>query len=150
MTFRSSRRAGFTLIEVLTALVVVGVIVAIAVPSWRSHLLRARRADGTAALIAVQKAQDEFFGRNARYASAQQLTAPSPGGLGLAETSERGFYSIDLTTSADGLAYRAAARIDARAGQDGDSRCATFSIDEMGQRRATDADGTDRTADCWK
>ncbi|MBC8024359.1 MAG: prepilin-type N-terminal cleavage/methylation domain-containing protein, partial [Steroidobacteraceae bacterium] len=70
------RRAvsGFTLLEVLTAVVVVGVLAAIAIPSWRTHLLRARRGDATAALIEVQKAQDAFFGRQARYADAARLT----------------------------------------------------------------------------
>jgi type IV pilus assembly protein PilE len=144
----SLRRAGFTLIEALTVLVIVGVITAIAIPTWRTHLLRARRADGMTALIAVQKAQDAFFGRQARYAS--QLTAPAPDGLGLAATSDHGFYRVELETRADGLAYRASARAEARSGQQGDTRCDTLSIDHMGQRRAVDSGGIDRSADCWK
>jgi type IV pilus assembly protein PilE len=61
------RRLGFTLSELLTALVVLVVLAAIAVPLWRNHLLRVRRADATAALIAVQNAQDQVLSQR-RYA----------------------------------------------------------------------------------
>jgi type IV pilus assembly protein PilE len=147
---RPHAAAGFTLLEVLTALVVVGVLAAIAIPSWRTHLLRARRGDATAALIEVQKAQDAFFGRQARYADAAQLTTPAPRGLGLAATSTRGFYRIEIATSADGLAYTATASVVAAAGQAEDTRCVALSIDHFGQRRAVDRDGNDRTPDCWR
>lgn len=142
--------SGFTLLEVLTAIVVVGVLAAIAIPSWRTHLLRARRGDATTALIEVQKAQDSFFGRQARYADAAQLTTPAPGGLGLAATSAQGFYRIEIVTSADGLAFTATASVVASAGQADDTRCVALSIDYFGQRRAVDSEGNDRTPDCWK
>jgi type IV pilus assembly protein PilE len=147
---RCRENYGFTLIEVLTAIVVLGVLAAIAIPSWRTHLLRARRGDAAAALIAVQKAQDAFFGSQARYADAAQLTTPAPGGLGLAATSGHGFYRIGIATSADGLEYTATASIVAAAGQADDTRCVALSIDHFGLRRAVDSDGNDRTPDCWK
>jgi type IV pilus assembly protein PilE len=142
--------SGFTWIEVLTAMVVVGVLAAVAIPSWRTHLLRARRGDATAALIEVQKAQDSFFGRHARYASAAELTTPPPGGLGLTAVSGRRFYRIEMATSADGLSYTATASVVGTAGQSDDARCVALSIDHLGQRRAVDGDGNDRTPDCWK
>jgi prepilin-type N-terminal cleavage/methylation domain-containing protein len=66
---------GFTVAEILTALVVVAVLTAIAIPMWRAHVLRVHRAEARDALIALQSAQDGYFGRNARYATAAQLTA---------------------------------------------------------------------------
>lgn len=151
MKLAGDRQArGFTLLEVLTAVVVVGVLAAIAIPSWRTHLLRARRGDATAALIAVQKGQDGFFGSRARYADASQLATPPPDGLGLGATSARGFYRIELATSPDGLGYTATATATPSEGQSDDTRCASFSIDHFGQRRAVDSDGNDRTPDCWK
>ncbi|HTU68671.1 MAG TPA: type IV pilin protein [Steroidobacteraceae bacterium] len=142
------RTRAFTLVEVLTALVVIGVLAAIAIPTWRTHLLRVRRADARDSLVALQAAQDRYFGRHARYASGAQLSAPD--GLGLAATSKQGLYSIVLDTSADELAYTATARPIARAGQDADDRCAVFSIDHVGQMRAVDSAGADRSQDCWK
>jgi type IV pilus assembly protein PilE len=142
--------SGFTLLEALTVIVVVGVLTAVAIPTWRSHLLRARRGDATAALVGIQRAQDTFFGRQARYADATQLTTPEPDGLGLAANSAQGFYRIEMTTSADGLSYTATARIAASAGQSDDTRCVALSVDHLGQRRAVDVEGNDRTPDCWR
>jgi len=147
---RPIRIQGFTLAEMLTALVVIVVLAAIAIPMWRNHLLRVRRADAIAALMAVQSGQDKFFGRNARYVNAAALATPPPAGLGLATTSERGFYQIELTTSDDALGYTAIARSRPVTGGTEDSRCAQLSIDHLGIRRATDAAGVDRAADCWR
>jgi type IV pilus assembly protein PilE len=141
---------GFTFAEILTALIVIAVLVALAVPTWRTHELRVRRSDGRAALIAAQTAQDKFFGAHARYATGSEVFGPAPAGLGLAPLSEHGFYRIEVSGSADGLAYVATARAAGPQGQAADSRCLEMSIDHNGRRRAVDADGADRSADCWR
>jgi type IV pilus assembly protein PilE len=140
---------GFTLTEVLTALVVIAVLAAVAIPTWRTHLLRVRRAEARDALTALQAAQDRWFGRHARYATAIQLTPGAPDGLGLAATTAHGLYSISLETTADGLGYVATARAIADAGQESDDRCAVFTIDHVAQMSAADSSGADRSADCW-
>jgi len=141
---------GFTLAEVLTALIVVAIVTAVAVPMWRNHQLRIRRADAIGALLALQAEQDRFFGQNAHYAAAAQLTRKPPEGLGSAATSAHGFYDIEMNTADDGLAWSATARPVARQGVEADARCAQFSIDHLGMRRALDAGGKERTADCWR
>jgi type IV pilus assembly protein PilE len=142
--------AGFTIIEVLTALGVVAVLAAVAIPMWKTHLLHVRRADAATALMTVQTAQDSFFGKNARYADGAQLIAAAPAGLGLRETSDHGYYSIDIRSGADGLEYLATARVKPLAGQDADTRCVQLSVDQNGMRRASDSAGVDRNADCWR
>ena len=139
---------GFTVAEVLTTLIVLGVLIAIAMPTWRNHQLRTQRAEAITMLVDLQKAQDLHFGRQARYAAADQLTAPSPAGLGLDATSRSGSYLLDLRVTGDGLGYLATAR--ARPGGVADSRCVALSIDQNGRRRAIDAAGEDRSADCWR
>jgi hypothetical protein len=59
-------------------------------------------------------------------------------------------YAIELRTAEDGLSYSATARAITRATAAPDTRCALFSIDHLGIRRALDADGKDRSADCWR
>lgn len=142
MTARTPREAGVTLAELLTVLVVVAVLAALAVPMWRVHLLRVRREDGIAALLAVQSAQDRYFGKYARYATLEQL--------GLKAKSERGFYDLDLRDSDDGLGYLARANAARESGQDADSRCVEFTLDQNNRRRALDDEGNDRSADCWR
>ena len=144
------RARGFTLAEVLTALIVIAVLVALAVPMWRNHQLRVHRADGHAALIAAQTAQDKFFATHARYANGAEIFAPAPAGLGLGAASAHGYYRIEVSASADGLAYVATAHTAGAQGQAEDSRCVEMSLDQNGRRRALDADGLDRSQDCWR
>lgn len=146
----ASTRRGFTLVEVITVLVALAVLAAIAIPLWRNHLLRVRRADAMVTLNAIQAEQDRFFGRDARYADAGALARKPPEGLGLGPKSAQGYYDIELSTDADGLAYRAIARAVPRTGQSEDLRCVVMSIDQSGIRRAEDAGGMDRSADCWR
>lgn len=141
---------GFTLAELLTALVVVAVLAAVAVPLWRVHLLRVRRAEATTALIAIQTAQDRYFGRHARYAGAADFTRAAPEGLGQRTHSDGGHYELALSTGDDGLAYIATTRAVRATGQSDDSRCTEFTLDQNNRRRAVDADGNDRSADCWR
>jgi type IV pilus assembly protein PilE len=142
-------RPGFTLTEVLTALVALVVLAAIAVPMWRTHELRQRREDGIEALLAVQTAQDQYFGKHARYAKGAELDAPPPQGLGIAPLSKHAFYQITVRESDDGLGYWATARVKLLDSDNPDTRCVELRIDQNGRRFAVDADGVDRSADCW-
>ncbi len=142
-------RRGFTLAELLTVLVVIAVLTAIAVPTWKNHALRTRRADARATLVALSSAQEAYFARHARYADRLALGTPPPDGLGLGATSEHGFYDIELVTSEDALGFTATARPRRRALVDQDPRCNSFRVDHHGTRRAENADGVDTTEICW-
>ena len=142
--------SGFTVSEALTAIVVLIVLGAVAVPLWRTHQLRQRRQDGIEALLAVQTAQDRHFGKHARYAAAAQLAAPPPRGLGIEPRSKRGFYEITVTSSPDDLGYQAIARASLLDKDSADTRCAELRLDQNGRRFAVDSAGVDRSADCWR
>jgi type IV pilus assembly protein PilE len=146
---RRSPQGGLTVIEALTVAVALVVVVAVVVPLWRSHDLRARRADAMEALEALQKAQDRFFGSNARYADAALMQSAPPAGLGLRPRSRQGFFNIDLQRSADALAYVATARWIPRPDVAVDSRCVEFRVDQAGRRTSLDETGADTSADCW-
>ena len=140
---------GFTLTEIATALVVVTVLAAIAVVTWRSHALRTRRGDAIEALLALQAAQDQYFGQHARYPSESQLSTKPPAGLGISAKSRLGYYAISVRNSEDNLGYWATARLIPRAEEPRDARCVEMRIDQNGRRFAVDAAGEDRSADCW-
>ena len=142
-------RPGFTASEVFTAIIALVVIAAVAIPMWRTHELRTRRDDAIEALLAMQSAQDQYFGKHARYAHDAQLIAAPPAGMGMKAVSARGFYQITVQTSGDDLGYWAIARTTLRDGERTDTRCIEMRIDQNGRRFAIDSEGVDRSADCW-
>jgi len=141
---------GFTMSQVLTVIVLLIVLAAASVSIWRSHQLQARRGDAIEALLALQAAQDRYFGEQARYADEKQLTAEPPAGLGIKSESARGFFQISTRNSVDDLGYWATARAIEREGQSPDTRCVELRIDQNGRRFAIDVAGVDRSADCWR
>ena len=142
-------RTRFTLSEVFTGVVALVVIAAVAIPLWRAHELHTRRDDAIEALLAVQFAQDEYFGKHAHYANDAQLDANPPAGMGLKPVSRRGFYQIAVQNSGDDLGYWAVARARVLAGEPADTRCVEMRIDQNGRRFALDSEAVDRSADCW-
>lgn len=148
---RRVRMRGLTLIELLIAMVIVAVLATIAIPSYRSHIVRTQRTDAISALLNVQAAQEKYFLQHNRYTN--QLTAAPPAGLGLRDTSENGYYTLEIEVpagSAEPDAYRVIARPRAGTGPADDERCQLFSIDQNGRRYARDAQGNDRTTECWR
>lgn len=144
----AARGPGFTLIELLIAIVIVAILAAIAIPGYRSYVLRAQRAEATTSLLRAQAAQEKYFVQFNRYAPS--LTAAAPDGLGLADTSETGLYGLTLALIDGGNGFRVTATVQAGAGQDDDTRCTSFSIDHSGVKGARSAAGDDTTGDCWR
>jgi general secretion pathway protein G len=59
--------AGFSLIELMIVLSIVGILASIAVPSYQRHLIKAREAVLAEDLYRMRQAIDKFFSDNLRY-----------------------------------------------------------------------------------
>jgi type IV pilus assembly protein PilE len=73
---------GFTLIEMLFALTVAGILSSLAYPSYLHVIQRVRRADALVAVMQVQMAQERHRGQHARFGSLADvgMNDASPGG----------------------------------------------------------------------
>ena len=143
-----NRARGVTLIELMVVVLVLSIIASIAVPSYRTYIRRAQRADAKTELMRVRGAQEKFFLQNNRYATTDEFDdLPADGGLGFSGTSEHGHYTIDLP-NATATTFTARAR--AAAGQTEDEACMTFTVNELGVRASANAGGGDTTTQCWR
>jgi len=64
---------GFTLIELMIVVAVIGILAGIAYPSYQDYIIRAKRGDAKAAILTVQLAQEKYRANNTTYGTMAQL-----------------------------------------------------------------------------
>ena len=72
-THRAARAhtAGFTLIEVMIVVAMIGILTAIALPSYNAYVLRSHRAEARTALLTVAQRLEQNYTLNGRYDEVQ-------------------------------------------------------------------------------
>lgn len=64
---RQGNERGFTLIELMIAVAVIGILAAIAYPSYQDSIRKSRRADAKATLLQAAQWMERFYTENNRY-----------------------------------------------------------------------------------
>ena len=149
---------GFSLIELMIAVGIIGIISSIAVPSYIEHVTKAKRADAKVELLRLAQIQESYFVQNLSYASS--LTAArSAGGLGMSipVMSEQNNYAITLTSlpaactgvaTSPCISYTLTATAQTT---QSDSHCGNFTVTNSGLKRVTANSGSvARSLECWK
>ena len=78
---RKTGSAGFTLVEVLMVVALIGVLASIAIPTFRSYQAKTRRSEAFANLSAVARAQTAYFATKGIF-HGTGLSWPDPGPYG--------------------------------------------------------------------
>jgi type IV pilus assembly protein PilE len=154
--------SGFTLIELVVAMVIVAILAAIAIPSYQSYVLKSHRTDAKSALLDLASLEERYF-------STQNTYTGNPNNLGYTTAGTSvpsafpvgsGYYNITVLNVTTATAPTAALpggtpatyTITATAigNQVKDSPCASFTITSAGAQTALNSAGTDDTAACWQ
>ena len=128
---------GVTLMELLVVIAVVGILAAIAIPTYRSYGIRANRADAKTTLLAAAGTLERCFTRFNSYAAADGCTLVFP------IVSGNNSYSISAPTQT-AVAFSLTAT--PQGGQAADTGCANFTLDNANARGVT---GTKTWQECW-
>jgi type IV pilus assembly protein PilE len=84
---------GFSLIELLVAIVIVAILASIAIPSYREYVIRGHRRAAQATMMEIATRQQQYFVANRAYATKNQLGFILP-----PEVDDN--YDYDITLSA--------------------------------------------------
>jgi len=134
------KQSGFTLIELMIVVIIIGVLAGIAYPSYRNYTQKARRTDGKDALTQIAASQEQFYARCLRYSATLAGNSALACddiqiGLGRPTTSPEGHYSLSLPSTSVTFFNARATAIGLQT-QD-DPACQTLELNSFGQKSAS-------------
>lgn len=128
--------SGFTLIELMITVAIIGILAAIAYPSYQQYVLRANRAEAQAVLSETAQFMERYFTTNGTYVGGALLSAVSPKGASGAAVK----YNITPATVTTATTFTLTAT--PVNSQTADTTCGTLTLSNTGAQ-------TPSTAGCW-
>lgn len=139
------RQGGFTLVELMIAIAIVGIIAAVALPAYRQAVLKSHRSDAQITLSRLATLQERYyFGNNSYTDDFADIIAGAVSGQPV--SSDEGRYSVALTLLGGGTGWSMTAT--AAGEQADDTDCATFTMTSTGARSAATSAAVSNP-DCW-
>lgn len=124
---------GFSLLEIVAALVLVAILVAIAVPSYNSYQQKSRRSDAIQTLLSIQLAEEQYRLKNNSYGTLADVWNNET-------DTEGGFYTLAIT-NATATSYTITATATGR--QADDTTCANIIL------TYSSGNTTKTPSECW-
>jgi len=175
----SNRTAGFTLMELLTVMVVVSILAAIAVPTYQSQMRHSRRTEAKTAVMDLAAREEKYFSLNNTYtaspANLGYVAASSTAGF--PQLTNTGYYNLNVClgtatvtttgstvisggpcstssgTTATGNQYIVSASPVSTTTQGADTPCQYFAVDNTGSQfsnNSASTSGAGTTSTCWQ
>lgn len=129
---------GFTLIELMVAVAIVGILAAVAYPSYTNYVVRANRSAAATYLFQVANKEEQVLLDARQYTTSYASLVPVP-----AEVSKH--YDIAVTTTATPPGYTITAT--PKGGQlTRDSACGNLTLNHQGTKGIS---GSGSVSSCW-
>jgi type IV pilus assembly protein PilE len=145
----SARHSGFTLVELMIVVVIGAILVSIAVPSYQAQVRKSRRTDARNALLDIAAREERLLS----VTNAYSATATDVGYGGVwPQPITNNYYQVTVTVPdpaqpAGTPSFIITAQVFGI--QVGDSACASFSVNQIGQQTAQTAANVDNSTACW-
>ncbi|MDQ3205504.1 MAG: type IV pilin protein [Pseudomonadota bacterium] len=140
--FRAGSIRGFTLIELMIVVTVVGILVGIALPSYFDSVRKGRRGQAKSDLVELAQRAERFRTINNTYAGFYDTLSDDDQKSPRQGTDTH--YAIEEVADADQNSFEL--RAVPQGGQESDTRCGTLTINQAGVKTES---GTGDVTECW-
>lgn len=96
---RRARSHGFTLVELMVVVLILGILIAVALPGFRSQVMRSRAAEASQVLSSIRQAEESYYGIYSRYCDARTWNPadlPPPESVVALDTSAAGWDQLGV------------------------------------------------------
>jgi type IV pilus assembly protein PilE len=143
--------AGFTLVEMMIVVAIIGILAAIAYPAYTEQVRRGKRSEAQTAILEVSQFLQRYYAARGTFTGvdADDGLFKSNGWDRIPrDTGRTQTYSVELEDieGLKGLGYKI--RATPAGGESSDPKCGSLTLDDKG-RKGTSA-GSDKVNDCWK
>ena len=146
MKYPLRKSSGFTLIEMLIVIAILGILASIAVPAYQDSVRKSRRG---MLKVALMEAAQQFERCFTEFSNFRNASCPTEDNI---EDRIEDYYSVVITLApalpAAATTYTIVATYAAKGGQNKDSNCKTLSLNQAGTQTSTNSSDAVST-NCW-
>lgn len=144
------RSAGFTLIELMIAVVIIGILATIAYPSYVKSITKSQRKAGEACLSNYATFMERFYTTNLRYDQDTDSNDVELPALDCASDGSTGkSYGYELDSTKLGASTYGLKAVPKNAQASRDAECGTLTLDQAGTRGAAGSTEAEAVEKCW-